>query len=195
MIGFVHGTVTDTGVVLTSGGVGYLVHTADPLPVGEQVSLHVTTIVREDAITLFGFAQVRSQELFAALTAVPGIGPSVALSLLRDVGPAAVVTAILGSDLKALAKAKGVSTKTADKLVTLIKLSPDLVELATGAPAVAAAASSTEDPAVLEIVSALENLGYSTEQALDAARAAVARTDDDAARLHIALATLTGRAA
>lgn len=164
MIGYLQGRAASPNLVLTSGGVGYLVHTAAPLPAGEDVELYVTTIVREDAITLYGFTAVPAQELFGILTRISGVGPSVALALLRDLGAGPLVTALVTGDAKALTRAAGVGLKKAETIVTMAK----------GKVPAALAAAIGEEPADLpadphsELVATLVAMGFGEPAAADA---------------------------
>ena len=164
MIGYLEGVVRK-GVVVTSGGVGYVVRSVVPLPEGTSVQLYVTTVVRDGAIDLYGFADEDTQGVFGRLTKVSGVGPSMALSMLRDLGTAGVVAAVVGGDPKALTKAAGVGPKAAAAVVSLARLPKDLMERAvhTGEREVGLAS---------EVVAALEVLGYGGDAAREAVRAA-----------------------
>ena len=125
VIGYLEGTVRPGGIVVTGGGVGYLVHTPSALVPGDFVELHVATLVREDAITLYGFASVAERAFFDALRAVQGVGPAAAVALLRDLGVTGLVAAVATKDIKALRTASGVGPKMAENVAMLVKL-PDV---------------------------------------------------------------------
>ncbi|MGB0844319.1 MAG: Holliday junction branch migration protein RuvA, partial [Alphaproteobacteria bacterium] len=97
-------TVTDTFAVIDVQGVGYLVQastrTLGKLTVGEASSLHVETVVREDAISLFGFADLEEREWFKLLQSVQGVGARVALAILA-IHPPAKLSMILAAQDKA----------------------------------------------------------------------------------------------
>ena len=169
MIGYLEGTFRH-GTVVTLSGVGYVVACPDELTEGEQVQLHVHTQVRDTAITLYGFRTEADRVLFAALTKVPGMGGTTAISLLRDVGAAASVAAILDNDPAPLTKAAGVGPALAKKIVGLANV-PASLEDASG-PAVAGPAT--------ELAQALAALGYPAATAQKAAAEVLA--DGDPAR-------------
>lgn len=186
MIGYLKGRV-HRGTVLTDAGVGYVVHTPEPLVEGAEVELDVTTIVREGAIDLYGFADADDQALFAALTKITGVGPSSALALLRDVGVAGIVAAVGSSDHKALTKAAGVGPKLANTIIAMIKLPAEVAARAAALPAPAPRS---------ELGAALEALGYSPDAAAAAAAAALEAHPDggDETLLAAALAELRSAA-
>jgi holliday junction DNA helicase RuvA len=112
-------------LVLDVHGVGYLVHapasTVASLPADEDVLLHISTIVREDAITLYGFADPTSRRLFDTLRDVNGVGPRIAVALLSTLSPGALALAVESDDVSALAKAHGVGRKLAARLCLELK--------------------------------------------------------------------------
>lgn len=185
MIGFLSGTARGRCVV--AGGVGYLVHTPEPLVDGAHVELEVTTVVRDDAIILFGFPTTQEQDLFVALCKVQGVGPQMALALLRDVGWQSVTAAVASGDDKTLRKASGVGPKVAERIVSTVTLPGELV---------AAAANDGDDSTLGDVVEMLENLGFDRTKALEAARDARAKTGggDEAQLLSAALGHLRGAA-
>jgi holliday junction DNA helicase RuvA len=163
VIGYLQGRALNERVVLTPAGVGYLVHTPTPLVAGEEVELWVNTVVREDAITCYGFVDQGSQECFTALTKVAGVGPSAALALLRDVGVAGIAAAVTTSDEKPLCKASGVGPSVARKIIAAVKL-----------PASVLAASSAAPDPHSEMVETLTTLGFGEADAANAVRNAAA---------------------
>lgn len=192
VISYLEGTARTADTVLVAG-VGYKVMTAAPLPVGEPVQLLVTTVARENSLTLYGFRSEEEQELFDALTKVQSIGPSIAMAALA-LGAAHVVAALVAKDTKALSKAKGLGAAGATKLVNMVKLSPTLLALADGQPTALFAGPVIND-AARELAAMLQAEGYPREQAEAAAAAAVAAHDDDSSRLGAALAALISAAA
>lgn len=178
MIGYLRGRALPGNLVLTGGDVGYLVHTPAPLTAGENVELYVTTVVREDAITLYGFASAPEQELFTILIKVQGVGPGVALALLRDVGPGPLVAALTAEQAQPLTAAAGVGLKKAQTIVTMArgKVPAALVALFT-----AEQAGPAEVPAgpQQDVVNTLTAMGF-TELAATEAVAAIAADDPGA---------------
>jgi holliday junction DNA helicase RuvA len=111
------------GVVLDVNGVGYLVHatpSAQRLGDGE-VTLEVHTVVREDALQLYGFATTDERELFELLLGVNGVGPKVALAIVSGSSPAELRRAIARDDHKRFQAIPGVGLKTAQRVVLELK--------------------------------------------------------------------------
>ncbi|MBU2550548.1 MAG: Holliday junction branch migration protein RuvA [Proteobacteria bacterium] len=193
MIARLKGTLaekTAAAVVVMTGGVGYRVHvplsTFYELPEeGAEVDLRVRTVVREDAIELFGFMTSAEKEVFGLLNSVSKIGPKLALNILSGISPAELVQAVSQKDLGRLSRVPGVGTKTAERLV--LELKDKLPQLAALAPVSAPAAGMAElDDIGRDLVSALINLGYSRNEAQKAVTAARAEADcqgDDLAGL------------
>jgi len=156
-------------VILDTGGVGYRLFiplsTFYALPDAGQVRLQVHTHVREDALHLFGFATPAEREMFATLIGIAGIGPKLALNILSHIPVADLQGAVMGGDLKRLSALPGIGKKTAERLILELrdKLGP---VVPTSAPAAAVAASSraAAEPLV-DVLSALVNLGYREVQA------------------------------
>jgi len=181
VIAHLRGTILEkqpNRIVVDVGGVGYDV--AVPLSTfygladaGGAVALRVHTHVREDAITLFGFATALELDLFERLIGISGIGPKVGLAVLSGIEPSELVGAIERGDLARLTAIPGVGKKTAERIVLELK---DRLPRAH----VTAAVAGVEDAPVLrdDLVSALLNLGYHrplAEKGVDAALKAVGR--------------------
>jgi Holliday junction DNA helicase RuvA len=163
---------TPEGLVLDVGGVGYLV-AATPSAVraadGEtEVSLHTHLHVREDALQLYGFAELAERDLFLQLLSVNGIGPKVALAIVSGSPAADLRRAIVLGDTARFQAIPGIGKKTAERIVLELK-----EKLAVTAIAPVAGAG-TDDHVVAR--DALVELGYSVA---DAERA-LAETDADA---------------
>ncbi|HEY7476667.1 MAG TPA: Holliday junction branch migration protein RuvA [Actinomycetota bacterium] len=125
MISFLEGEVVDKGadrVVVSVGGVGYDVTVPTSVlaslpPVGRTSRIHTRLVVREDAMTLYGFASGDERELFDLLTGVTGVGPKVALSFLSALRPDAIRRAVVAGDAGALTVVPGVGKKVAQRVV------------------------------------------------------------------------------
>jgi len=165
-------------LVVDVGGVGYDV--AVPLSTfyglgdaGSDVSLRVHTHVREDAISLFGFATALELVLFERLIGISGIGPKVGLAVLSGIEPADLIGAIERGDLARLTAIPGVGKKTSERIVLELK------DRLPKAHAAAAAAGGGDAPVLRDdLLSALMNLGYHrplAEKAVDAALNSVGR--------------------
>ncbi|AQS84882.1 MAG: Holliday junction branch migration protein RuvA [Acetobacter aceti] len=112
--------------VIDVNGVGYLVFastrtiSAMPNP-PELAKVLVETVVREDAILLYGFATTSEREWFRTLTAIQGVGAKVALGLLSTLSPSELISAIASADRASLTRAPGVGGKLADRLLTELR--------------------------------------------------------------------------
>ena len=131
--------------------------------VGAQVSLHTHLWVREDALLLYGFRTIEELRLFETLLGVAGIGPRLALAILSFAGPDQIQRAILAEDANLLSKVPGVGKKTAARIILELR---GKLTAAVGQ----AGAITTVDQPTSEVVEALEALGYTTAEALDAVR-------------------------
>ncbi|WP_446663801.1 Holliday junction branch migration protein RuvA [Flexivirga sp. B27] len=171
MIASLHGTVQHVGldqVVVEVGGVGLLTHTtpgtAAALRIGGSATLSTTLVVREDALTLYGFGTADERDLFELVQTVSGVGPRIALAMLAVASPDQIRAAIAGGDVAALVKTPGIGKKGAERIVLELK---DKV-----GPLVAADAADTA-PAPTgtghgQVSEALIGLGWSAKQADDA---------------------------
>jgi holliday junction DNA helicase RuvA len=110
-------------LVIDVNGVGYLVHAAPSvLRLGDgEVTVEVYTVVREDALQLYGFATAAERELFELLLGVNGVGPKVALAILSGSSPAELRRAIARDDVKRFQAIPGVGLKTAQRVVLELK--------------------------------------------------------------------------
>lgn len=124
MISFLRGrlaSVRGDVVVIDMGAIGVQAHvTASVLTsfvVGSVVDLPATLVVREDSLTLYGFASDDEREVFELLQTVSGVGPRVALSIISTLGTDALRVAIAREDLAALTKVSGVGKKGAERLI------------------------------------------------------------------------------
>ena len=177
MISFVRGTVSDIEencVEIDTGALGYEIMM--PLSdierlsgLRQEVKIYTYLNVREDEMSLFGFLNRDALELFKKLITVSGIGPRGALGILGVFTPADLRFAILSGDVKAITKAPGIGTKTAQRLVIELK---DKVDIADGLREIADSidyrGEVTDDSARSEAVMALTVLGYSNQEALKA---------------------------
>lgn len=171
--------------IVEAQGVGYDVtipiSTYSTLPgAGEVVALRIHTHVREDAISLFGFAKPEEKVLFEKLISVSGIGPKLAITVLSGLAAADLVQAIRGGLLERLIRIPGVGKKTAERMVLELRDKLDGVLLAEKSGAAAAAAASAPaaggggvmDDMDRDALSALVNLGANRVQAEAAVRKA-----------------------
>ncbi len=197
MIAGVRGPVTSVGLdraVVEVGGVGLLVHTtpatAGTLRVGTDVSLATSLVVREDSLTLYGFASPAERDMFETVQTVTGIGPRLALAMLSVLPPSDLRRAVAGNDLATLTKVPGVGRKGAERIV--LELRDKLGPADAPATVPAAATSAGQD----QVVEALVGLGWSLKAAGDAVDAVLAGPDAPtvvADLLRAALRELGGR--
>ncbi len=176
MIAFVHGRVAALGpdtVVLEVGGVGLELvcapATLAELRTGEAARLAAALVVREDSLTLYGFADDDERTAFEILQTVSGVGPRLAQAALAVHSPDALRRAVAADDLVALTKIPGVGRKGAQRMVLELKdrLGPPRQSSATVGPT----AATTTDWAV-QVHAGLLALGWPTRDA-DAAVEAV----------------------
>ena len=134
MIGSLRGTLLDRGpgeVLVEVGGIGYRVTVTPGTSValgevGDEVFVHVHNHVREDAVTLYGFATRDERACFEALIGAHGVGPSLALAILSVHSPAQLRLALASDDVAALCMVPGVGKKTAARLLVELKSKLDL---------------------------------------------------------------------
>jgi Holliday junction DNA helicase RuvA len=196
MISSLHGTVlhtTSDQVVIEVGGVGFSVavpadvaHTAS---IGERMLLHTSLIVREDALSLYGFADRDELEIFGLLISVTGVGPKSALGVLSHLTVDQIAEAVTAEDDAPFRRVSGIGPKTA-KLIVL--------QLAGKVHATAPAAKipgASRGDVVDQVAAALVGLGWSEKIAVEAATqtatdASEAERASVSALLRRALATL-----
>ena len=185
MIARLRGVLADkspAAAVVMAGGVGYEVQiplsTYYDLPEeGETVTLYIKTVVRDDAIELFGFLTPAEKEAFILLNTVSKIGPRLALGILSGIGPAELVRAVSSRDLARLSSVPGVGAKTAERLVLELKEKVSRLAAVAG-DAKDEAAPELLDDAAQDAVSALLNLGYSRPEAQKAVARAKREAED-----------------
>ncbi len=194
MISSVRGEVLQIGLdhaVLEVGGVGLAVYatpnTLAGLRRGESGRLCTALVVREDSLTLFGFADDEQRELFGLLQSVAGIGPRMALATLAVLTPADLGRALVDGDVKTLTRVPGIGPKVAQRLVLELRDKVVAVPSATATPL-----TNGGNPRRDEVVEALVGLGFTAKPAETAVDAALsADVDADAATvLRAALASL-----
>ena len=164
MISSISGSVKSTSInslVVEVGGVGLLlqvpIRIAAKMQVGERVSFHTYLIVREDALTLYGFTEIVDRDFFELLLSVTGIGPKVAQSILANSDAASIANAIITSNLKSLEAVPGLGKKGAQRLV---------LELRDKAAAFSNGKSGSDLTISNQVENALQGLGYSNKEAI-----------------------------
>ncbi|UJQ94053.1 Holliday junction branch migration protein RuvA [Mariluticola halotolerans] len=189
MIGKLKGIVDSFGddfVLLDVGGVCYEAFCSSrslaalPKP-GEAATLFVEMIVREDMIRLYGFSGQAEKSWFRTLTGVQGVGARVALAILSVLTSSELASAIALQDKTAIGRANGVGPKLAQRIVTELKgKAPDLGAVDAGALGLQTALGDGAAAGnVTDAVSALTNLGYSSQLASGAVARIIAREGED----------------
>src|SRR5215212_11043764 len=165
MIGFLEGTLRQldaTRALVVCAGVGYEVHislsTYYRLEGQREVSLEVYTHVREDALSLYGFATGEEKMAFEKLISISGIGPTLAQKILSGIDPHDLADAIARADARKLSSIPGVGKKTAERIC--LELRDKLVAAAPAAAPLPTRPSIDDD-----VLSALVNLGYRPKDA------------------------------
>ncbi len=161
--------------IVEAQGVGYDVavpistFTALPAP-GEEVRLRIHTVVREDAIQLYGFLTAEEKTLFEKLITVSGVGPRLALTVLSGIAAGDLAGVIRSADVQKLTRVPGIGKKTAERIVLELRDKIDeSPRRAAGLPGAPAVLLSPEES---DVVSALVNLGAQRASAETAARRA-----------------------
>ncbi len=176
MIAFVSGPVAALGpdtVVVEVGGVGMAVQctpgTIAGLRIGEPARLATSLVVREDSLTLYGFADDDERQVFELLQTASGVGPRLAQAMLAVHSPDALRLAVARGDEKALTAVPGIGKKGAQRLLLELK---DRLGAPVGTPAGAAAALAARPAAWSEqLHTALVGLGYAPREAEEAVSA------------------------
>lgn len=183
MISSVRGTVLSVGLdraVVEVGGVGLAVRTTPgalaTLRRGESAYFATTLVVREDSLTLYGFAADDARDLFELVQSVTGVGPKIALALLAVFEPDELRSALSSGDVRALTRAPGIGRKGAERLV--LELRDKVGAFPTAAPTPSGSVSTLvwRD----KLVEALTGLGWTARQAGDTVDALAEDTEDPA---------------
>ncbi len=190
MIGLLKGTVADRGLdgscILDVSGVGYELFvplgTLGRLPEPpETVTVHVHTHVREDAITLYGFADATERAAFRTMLGVSGVGPKLALAILSSLDARQLAQAIGAGDKSVFKGIPGVGNKTAERLLLELKDKMPAIALygGRGRPTATAAAPAVPRPNgnLGVVAAALVHMGFKPAEA-DGAVARLTDTDD-----------------
>lgn len=195
MYAYLKGTleeVTEDNIVVEVNGIGYNVKvsgtTVEMLPgMGNEVKIYTYTLVREDAMLLYGFLTRDDLEIFKKLITVNGIGPKGGLAILSVMSADALRFAIMAGDAKAIAKAPGVGNKTAERVILDLrdKISLEDTLAGLGNPPETAqgqGAQALDNVMKKEAIEALVALGYSASDATAAVKK-VELTEDSTVEL------------
>ena len=193
MIGKLSGIIDsfDTNhFILDVSGVGYVIFASSRTlssigQVGDTTSVLIITNVREDAITLYGFADAVEQQWFKLLTSVQGVGAKAGLSILAACPADQLSFVIASQDKASLTRADGVGPKLATRILTELKDKAGKIEITSNvAPNSATENTSSAGGQITDIVdqdavSALTNLGYNSTDAYRAVLAAKSKANDN----------------
>lgn len=183
MISYIKGTLerrAESYIIIETGGIGYQIFvspaTLAKLPqTGEVVKVFTYFSVKEDGISLYGFATMEEQEMFHKLLTVSGVGPKGALGFLSQLTPQEIILAIISEDVKTLSKAPGVGRKTAQRVILELKDKFKTEDaLSMGEELQGAAETSVGGDAKFEAIDAMTALGYSRSEAAKAVNAVAA---------------------
>ena len=183
MIAHLNGTVAGVGLdgaVIEVGGVGLRVQctpdTLATLKPGERARVATSLVVREDSLTLFGFATDDERNVFELLQTANGVGPRLALAMLAVHSPDGLRRAVTAEDVKALTMVPGIGTRGAQKIILELKDrlgAPSDPGAGLGTGPTRRAAPSWRD----QVITGLVNLGWSARDAEAAAAAVEAESD------------------
>ncbi len=165
MIASLSGTILkieDASLVVGVGGVGIRVTVPKTVMenvggIGRSVRLHTHLIVREDALSLYGFETDEDLQLFEVLIGISGIGPKVSLAILSTLSPELLKSAIMREETAVLQRVPGIGKKTADRIMFQLRDKLDLTAVSTSVPLV-----SDVDADVIDV---LTSLGFSIVEA------------------------------
>ena len=194
MIAYLEGTIQSKGeqyVIVVVNGVGYKVFVLPPTSsaatVGADASLHTHQYVRENALELYGFERPEELRMFEVLIGVTGIGPKSALGILSITTPEQLRAAVVSGNVGLLTKVSGIGKKTAERLLVELKdtfIAEQKKRTGDVAP--------TMYEGDVEVIEALERLGYSVGDARKALEGLPKELTDTEARLKAALRQLGG---
>ncbi len=192
MIAYLRGkvlTTTAETAILDVNGVGYEAYCSGSafrrLTVGEVGELYTYLQVKEDGVTLFGFAEPKEKELFLKLIGVSGVGPKMGIAILASLSAEELATAVATADVKRLSAVKGLGKKTAEKIVLELhgKISAaEILDASGDVASVAPTPTAKLAPEDEEAISALMGLGFTraeSAQAVKKARDLGARTVEE----------------
>lgn len=171
MIASVTGTAQHVGldrVVVDVHGIGLLVHTPPSVAAGcrtgSPVALSTSMVVREDSLTIYGFATAGERDTFELAQTVSGVGPRVALAILSVLSPDELSAAVAAEDIATLTKVPGIGKKGAERIALELRDKLPRVPGAATANGSAVTAGAWQE----HVTDALVGLGYSTKQSSDA---------------------------
>jgi Holliday junction DNA helicase RuvA len=178
MISFLKGNILSckpTRVVLDVQGVGYEIHI--PLSTYEKIStatsaeLFIHMVVRENAISLYGFNSEEEQQIFSLLLTISGIGPSIAISILSSMTPQQVLSAVKNDQVTAFKSIPGIGQSKSEKIIFELKRKLKKLDSILSQ-------ESTTTPYMNDAIEALVSLGFDEKQALSTVSSILAQHHD-----------------
>lgn len=181
MINFIIGKIVskeENAVVIENNGLGFFLNvsanTLAQLPlVGEETKILTFMNVREDDISLFGFASNEEKDLFFKLISVSGIGPKVAISILSGMKISDFMIAIANEDVRYISTIKGLGKKTAERIIVELKDKIDILGVSSNSVNVV---SNVQNSNIDDAVEALISLGMNRNEAYKVAKACATET-------------------
>ena len=182
-------TIGQGFLIMDVNGVGYLVQSSNRTlsrigKVGDPASLLIETVIREDAFTLFGFADKAEQEWFKLLTSVQGVGAKAGVAILSVSTPDKIALAIAAQDKALIQAADGVGPKLATRILTELKDKAANMDISAAPQTVSYSEIASDTPESdgsidNDAISALVNLGYARSDAFTAVTKAKAQANDN----------------
>ena len=167
-------------VLETPAGIGFRIFISDTSSLltkreGEEIEVYTYMQVKEDGMSLFGFATLDELSIFKKIISVSGIGPKGGISILSTLNREQLIMAVLDENSDLIAKAPGIGKKTAAKLVLELKDKFKLADALNGsisaADVAAAPASKADEGIISDAIAALVSLGYTSAESTKAVRA------------------------
>lgn len=196
MYAYINGIVAEKNhneLVIEAGGVGYSLYCSmntvqNALPVGEKMRVYTYLNVTQDGISLFGFGTKEEKAMFLRLTGVSGIGPKTAIGILGSMSMRDLTLAIVMGDTATLSRAPGIGKKTAQRIALELKeqIGVDEMEGISTSTGAAIPVLSQNDP-VTEAMIALQSLGYTAGEAMQALSAVKDKSDQPDELVRLAL--------
>ena len=186
MYAYIRGKIisrNDTQMVIDNNGIGYLINCPFAISStlganGEEVTVYVYQSVREDDISLFGFASADQKDIFLKLITVSGVGPKVAHNICSTLTPEQIALAVMGNNVSLLSSVKGLGKKSAEKIIVELrdKLKGQTKSSGTAATVIPSASGSSPAAAMGSVaddaICALMVLDYREQEAAEAVAAA-----------------------
>ena len=174
MISYIKGTLEETmddGIIIENNGIGYDIKTTSRLLMalpsrGSNMKVYTYFYVREDALSLFGFANREELDTFKLLIAINGVGPKAALAILSTLSVEELRFAVISQDIKTISKAPGIGKKSAERLIIELKDKMKLEDALKWEEEPMDGVGNEDSKA--EATLALVSLGYSNAEALRA---------------------------